>query len=333
MSKVAVNIVTWNSSEYIPTCLDAVRRQTYRDIEITVLDNGSSDGIGSTLAPYLEHGIKLIQNPCNIGYAAAHNQLIRATDSDFVLTLNPDVRLMPDFVEQLVEAMHGSSKYGAASGQLRSVTREQLLTGAPGANDPLVIDEAGLGILHSRRQYARGYGKPAHTHCTRPALIFGPCGAAAFYRRAMLEDVSVNGEYFDEAFFVHKEDVDLAWRAQLLGWQSYYTPRALGFHVRAFHPGQRRGMSVTIRRHALKNRWLMAVKNEVAGTFLPDLPRILLYELQIFGYLLLKEQDALSAYIDFLRLLPQAIQWRRVIQQRVQTKKSDIYRWFDEGAE
>lgn len=124
-----------------------------------------------------------------------------------------------------------------------------------------------MGILRTRRQYARGYQQEASAQYTQATPVFGPCGAAAFYRRAMLEDIRIEDDYFDTAFFVHKEDVDLAWRAQLLGWGSYYEPRAVGYHVHTFHPGQRKTMSVAIRRHAIKNRWLMAVKNESAQTF------------------------------------------------------------------
>lgn len=328
MARVAINIVTWNSSDYIQVCLDAALAQTHPEIQITVLDNGSTDSTLSCLAPYLERGVRLIRNPNNTGYAAAHNQLIRATEGDYVLTLNPDVRLSPIFVERLVKALEESPQYGAASGQLRAVSREQFLVGEPEALQPYRIDEAGMGILRSRRQYARGYQHLTAERYAQPTPIFGPCGAAAFYRRTMLEDIAINQEYFDDAFFVHKEDVDIAWRAQLLGWPSYYVPSAVGYHVRTFHPGQRKGISVEIRRHAIKNRWLMAVKNETPQTFLLDLPYILTYDLQIIAYLLLFEHDSLPAFIDFFKLLPRAVQWRKIIQPRARLHAREVHRWF-----
>ena len=328
MPRVAINIVTWNSKDYIQTCLDAALKQTYQDLAITVLDNDSSDGTISCLAPYLDAGIGLIPNSGNDGYAAAHNKLIRMTDSEYVLTLNPDVRLRPDFVEKLVMALDGSPNYGSASGQLLSITREQFLERNFADDHPFRIDEAGMGIHKSRRQYMRGRRNHVGKSCTEFTSIFGPGGAAAFYRRTMLEDVCINDEYFDESFFVHKEDVDLAWRAQLLGWESCYTPLAVGYHVRGFHPGQRKRMSVEIRRHAIKNRWLMAVKNELALEFLLDMPHILLYDMQILGYMLLFERDSLPAFLDFLKLLPRAMQWRRIIHRRGQTRTNYMSRWF-----
>lgn len=333
MSRVAINIVTWNSQDYIERCLDAVLKQSYQDMTVTILDNCSSDGTVPAIAPYLPKGINLIQNSSNKGFAAAHNLLIKATDSEYVLVLNPDVYLRSDFVAQLIQAIEISSAYGAACGQLRAASREQLLSGEFETAHPPRIDEAGMGILRSRRQYPRGYQQRAEKRYLQPELVFGVCGAAAFYRRSMLEDICVNGEYFDEAFFIHKEDVDLAWRAQLLGWKSYYTPCAIGYHVRTFHPGQRKSMPSEIRRHAVKNRWLMAVKNERVETLLPDLPRIFLYELQIFAYLLLFERDSLPAYVDFVKLLPHALRWRRILQRRVQTSGSSIRHWFRETAE
>jgi GT2 family glycosyltransferase len=328
MPRVAINIVTWNSKDYIQTCLDAALKQTYQDLLITVLDNDSSDGTISCLAPYLDAGVGLIPNSRNDGYAAAHNKLIRATDSDYVLTLNPDVRLRPNFVEQLVTALENSPQYGSASGQLLSVPSQQFRE-IDLANDyPFRIDEAGMGIYKSRRQYMRGYKKPVGESCAEFASIFGPGGAAAFYRRAMLEDVCINDEYFDESFFVHKEDVDLAWRAQLLGWDCCYVPLAVGYHVRGFHPGKRKRMSVEIRRHAIKNRWLMAVKNERTREFLLDTPHILLYDIQILGYMLLFERDSLPAFIDFMKLLPRAMQWRRLIHHRGRGRTNYMSRWL-----
>lgn len=328
MPRVAINIVTWNSSEYILICLEAAMRQTFQDVTITVLDNGSTDHTLSCLAPYLDEGIRLMRNSRNEGYAAAHNQLICATDSEYVLTLNPDVHLMPDFVEQLVAKLDTLPRYGAASGQLRAIARERFLTGEPGATTQYRIDEAGMGILRTRRQYARGYQSQAAEHYAQPAPIFGPCGAAAFYRRAMLDDICIEGDYFDVAFFVHKEDVDLAWRAQLLGWPSTYVPNAVGYHVRTFHPGLRKNMSVEIRRHAIKNRWLMAVKNETLPTFFRHLPYIAPYELKILAYLFLFERDSLPALVDFARLLPRALRWRKLIHTRARASDQEMRQWF-----
>jgi len=77
----------------------------------------------------------------------------------------------------------------------------------------------------------------------------------------MIEDVSLGGEFFDPDFFVYREDADVAWRAQLMGWRCLYTPHARGYHVRSVLPGNRRALPGIINMHSVKNRFLMRIKN------------------------------------------------------------------------
>src|SRR5437870_10752048 len=125
MPRVTVDIVTWNSQEYINTCLDSVLQQTYRDLAITVVDNASQDASVSIVESYADRGVKLIRNTTNEGYAPAHNQAILASDSQFILNLNPDVILFPTFVEQMVAAIEERPEIGSAAGKLLSISREQ----------------------------------------------------------------------------------------------------------------------------------------------------------------------------------------------------------------
>jgi GT2 family glycosyltransferase len=144
----------------------------------------------------------------------------------------------------------------------------------------------------------------------------------------MLEDVAYRGEYFDELFVTHKEDVDLAWRAQLLGWDSIYVPEAVAYHVRGFRPGERTGVDAALRRDAVKNRWLMMVKDEIPVLALRDLPFISMYEVGIFGFLVLRERSSLPAIRAFLRLLPEALRRRKDLQQRRKRGFRQMSRWF-----
>ncbi len=91
--------------------------------------------------------------------------------------------------------------------------------------------------------------------------MFGATAAAALYRRAMIDDISLDGEFFDSDFFVYREDADVAWRAQLMGWKCLYAPYARGYHVRKVLPGNRRALPPEINMHSVKNRFLMRIKN------------------------------------------------------------------------
>src|SRR5579871_2507756 len=102
---VAVTIVTYNSGRFIKRCLESVLDQNYPFKEIIVIDNNSTDGTIDILEPFDgREGCRIVYNEENIGFAAAQNQAIALSDSEWVLTLNPDVLLLPDFIETLVLA-------------------------------------------------------------------------------------------------------------------------------------------------------------------------------------------------------------------------------------
>ena len=160
------------------------------------------------------------------------------------------------------------------------------------------------------------------------ARIFGPDGAAAVYRRAMLEDISIGGEVFDEDFFMHKEDIDICWRAQLRGWESAYVPKAVAHHIRHFRPGKRQDVPPTMRSDALRNRYLMMIKNEIPRHLLRDLPRVLIYDLGTFSYVMLNERGSLGAYRSAWRLRRRMLEKRRLIQARKMVPWQYMRQWF-----
>ncbi|MFN8452669.1 MAG: glycosyltransferase family 2 protein, partial [Anaerolineae bacterium] len=223
---ISVHIVTFNSAATLRACLEGLRAQAFVDYEAHVFDNASTDDTRQIIR---DAGIHLVESSDNLGYAQAHNRLIDQTESTYVLTLNPDVYLLPEFLGAMARALDANPALGAAAGRLLRV--DQL------GETPAVIDSAGLAMRRSRRQRLLGENTPVEPYPTEPCPIFGPDGAAAFYRRAMLDDVRVLGEVFDSDFFMHKEDVDLCWRARLRGWESVCVPDAVAHHVRAFRPG------------------------------------------------------------------------------------------------
>ena len=111
------------------------------------------------------------------------------------------------------------------------------------------------------RHLDRGSQEVDNGHYLQYEYVFGATAAAALYRRAMIEDISLDGEFFDSDFFVYREDADVAWRAQLMGWKCLYAPYARGYHVRKVLPGNRRALPPEINMHSVKNRFLMRIKN------------------------------------------------------------------------
>jgi GT2 family glycosyltransferase len=329
--RFSISIVTHNSATTIDSCLAAVYAQEYRDFSVTVIDNGSTDDTLAHLDRWSHHGFRLMTMGRNLYYARAHNIGIRESDSDFVLTLNPDVVMRPDYLGEVARAFELSTTIGSVNGKLLLLlsppaSLEEVLALRP---SDMVIDGAGLMMLRSRRPFLRCYRQPAASHCLQPCYIFGVDGACAAFRRAMLEDTAIDGEYFDEDFVIYREDVDLAWRAQLYGWDSYYVPTALAYHVRGFHLGQsRRSIPAYIKRQSVKNGWLLVIKNDTPRDLVQTAPMFVLYQAKILAGLLTIEQSSLRAVADTIALLPRMRQKRRTIQSRRIRSRDDMQAWF-----
>jgi GT2 family glycosyltransferase len=319
---VRVALVTYNSSRYIRRCLEAVFGQKGVTIEIVVVDNGSSDG---TLEILREYGgrIRLIQTGRNLGFAAAQNRAIRsARHAAWVLTLNPDVLMPPEFVRALVDAGSADSSAGTVCGKLLSI--------GPGF-EPLPegrIDSAGIYFTPNMRHFDRGWREPDGINYGRAEYVFGASAAAALYRREMIDDVSVQGEFFDPDFFVYREDADVAWRAQLLGWRCLYTPNAVAYHVRTVTPENRRRLPGFINMHSVKNRFLMRIKNATPGLYrrywLPMTAR----DVIVMAASLFWEPSSLPAFWRIAKCLPRALEQRREIMARRRSSDEEIAAWF-----
>lgn len=307
-STVSVHIVTYNSECDIANCINAVLLQNYPIQQIVVVDNASSDGTIEQVelinAEIKDSGtaLHLFRNTDNTGFALAHNAAIDQTDTDYCLVLNPDVTLAPDYVSRLVAVMEANLRIGSATGKL-------LLK-----RDSSLVDSTGLRMNRARRAFDRGMEEPAE-HWNESGEVFGVSGAAAMYSRRMIEDICVDGEFFDGDFFAYKEDVDVAWRARLYGWTAYYDAEALGYHERGWKPSGRGGKALFIRRISYINRYKMLYKNEPARTLPFTLAVSLPYEIAAHGYMLLKERDLFGAWKLFRKQCRNLRRKRKEIQR------------------
>ncbi len=315
---VSIGLVTWNSAAHLPGCLSALARQEYTNFELIVVDNASTDHSLELVAQYYP-GAKVIRNTANTGFCHAHNQAIQASKGVYYLPLNPDVEMDMRYVSSLVNALENLQKYGLAAGKLLLKPQDENLPR---------IDSTGLFLDRRRRQYLRGHGEFDQGQYDKPGEVFGVDGAAPLYQREMLEDIKMDMQYFDESFFAHKEDVDLAWRARLFGWGCWYQPLAVAYHQRSFRPGQREVVSPGIRVDAIKNRYLLLIKNETAAGWHRDWFHILWYDLKILAYLCLFERSSLKAFSLLWHDWPRIQALRRAIARRTRVQSADILTWF-----
>lgn len=318
---VSVTVVTYNSSRVIQRCLEAVLRQEGPSFEVVVVDNASTDGTRAILGSF-QKLVRVVYNQRNIGFAAAQNQAIAATSGKWVLTLNPDVLLLPGFLNRLLEASRADPSVGTVCGKLRAIGPEF----AP-LREPL-LDSTGIYFTPSMRHFDRGWHEPDEGRFDQMEYVFGASAAAALYRREMIEDVAEGRDFFDPDFFAYREDADLAWRARLLGWNCLYAPEAAAYHVRRVAAGNRHEVPAVINMHSVKNRFLMRVKNMTGGLYrrywLPATARDLL----VLGGCLLWEPSSLPAFWHIARCLPAALRKRRSIMQRRRVSDAELARWF-----
>lgn len=306
----SVCIVTYNSASDIETCIEAVLRQSYPVKRIVVVDNASADHTVEVVGRFGDP-VHLMANKENVGFAAGQNQAIRHADADYMLVLNPDVELGPDYVRLIVDWMERHPDTGSATGQLVL------------ASDPSVMDSAGIEMDWKRRAWDLGGGEQA-ADWERSRAIFGVSGAAAVYSRKMIEDISMDGQFFDEAYFAYKEDVDVAWRAQLLGWSSHYVAEAKAVHKRGWkYEGRqsRKRVPLFLRRHSYQNRLFTIVKNEPLPRLLLNLPRLAALELAQAGYIVLFEPGLAKCWLTILRRLPRLLRQRYGLQKRISQRR------------
>ena len=254
-----------------------------------------------------------------MGFAAAHNQGIRLAVGEYYLALNPDVEMTPTFIEELLKAMALDPQVGSVSGKLLRFAR---------VNGTHLIDSTGIYMTPSLRHLDRGSGQPDHGQYNRLQYVFGASGAAALYRRRMLEDVSLDGEYFDEDFFAYREDADLAWRAQLMGWKALYTPHAVATHERKVLPERRRSLPEAINMHSVKNRFLLRIKNQTLLEFIALLLPSLWRDLQVVGYVVLFERSSLPGLVFVARHHGRVRSKRKRVMSQRRAKGWEMLRWF-----
>jgi len=318
---VSVTIVTYNSGRFIKRCLKSVLSQRYGLKEVIIIDNASTDGTIDILEQF-EDRCQIHYNEENAGFAAAQNQAIRLAGGDWVLTLNPDVLLLPNFIQAMVDAGQFDPKIGAVCGKLLTMSAHFEIPERP------VVDSTGIYFNPMLRHLDRGSQEVDNGHYLHYEYVFGATAAAALYRRAMIEDISLDGEFFDSDFFVYREDADVAWRAQLMGWKCLYVPYARGYHVRKVLPGNRRALPAYINMHSVKNRFLMRLKNISSDLYRRNWFSITGRDILVVMCCLLREHTSLKAFWFLLRNWSRFRAKREMIQRARRVDDEYMASWF-----
>ncbi|HEX6206296.1 MAG TPA: glycosyltransferase family 2 protein [Solirubrobacterales bacterium] len=217
-ASVAVVIPSWNSAGLLPRCLDSLSGQGV-ELELMVVDNGSSDGSVELLR---ERGVPHVSLPENAGFAAAVNLGAARTAAPAVLALNADTVLEPGAVGRLAEALAADPGLGGVQPRIL-----QLEPGTEGDVSRARLYSRGMALSADGRAFEEGAGEAQDSRSATAREVFGVCGAACLLRRQLFEQL---GGY-DERYFAFYEDVDLNVRARIGGWRFAYVPEAVVWHV------------------------------------------------------------------------------------------------------
>lgn len=303
-------IVAHAAYDELGACLSTVARQSAPPAAVLVTDTGVEPGRLDSIAS--AHPGVVFEKRDNRGWGAGVNRVLRwvdrfHADATYVLLLNPDVELAPDFAAILAGASERRPRVALASGKLLR----------PGGT---ILDSAGIHLPRHRRPRDRGSEQPDSGRYERAELIFGVSGAAMWLRRAAVADLAIDGEVVDEDFFAYQDDTDLCWRANLLGWQVLYEPAAVAIHHRGWRRERRSEIDITVRRHSFKNHYLQIIKNERGLDLLKNLPWIAVWEGLRLGFAVLRDPGILPGYLAAWRAAPAAFRKRRSLHARVRSR-------------
>lgn len=209
--KITIIIPNYNGLHFMEPCFAALERQTCKDYEILVVDNGSTDGSPEWLK---EHEIPSIFLPDNTGFSGAVNTGIRAAKTEYVILLNNDTEPEPDYAAELLKAIEASPRIFSVSPKMIQLYHKELM------------DDGGDMYSIMGWAYQRGVGQEVERY-DRPCHIFSSCAGAAIYRRKVFEKIGL----FDEMHFAYLEDIDVGYRAKIAGYYNRYCPTAKVYHV------------------------------------------------------------------------------------------------------
>lgn len=247
---VSVLIPNWNGRQVLPDCLYSLTRQTFRDFEIILVDNASEDeSLQFVREKHPE--VKIVQLGMNSGFGKAINAGAMEARGEYIALLNNDTRADSLWLEELCRKLDNEKDVHFCSCKILNFYRKDYICelGQFYCKDGTIV-QIGAGL------------RDTGTLDGIVKKIFGPCGAAAIYRKSIFEEIGG----FDESFFLYFEDVDFNFRAQLRGYTCHYVPTGVVFHRSGFSTSR----MPDVYRHMIRNRISVMIKNMPEQLFIQN---------------------------------------------------------------
>ena len=321
---ISVIICNWNGRHLLEECLESLKKQSFRDFEVIVVDNGSTDGSVELLESNYSDFAGLLKLDRNYGFAGGNNRGIEQSRGKYIVLLNNDTSADMRWLEELYNAMERGPEVGMCASKLLVYDQRDLID----AVGHLMYPD---GLNRGRGRFEKDVGQ-----YDRLEEVFFPPGCGAIYSRRMLDEIGL----FDEDFFSYGDDTDIGLDGRLAGWKCLYVPGAVVYHKISGSAGRYSEFKAF---HVERNRVWIAVK------YFPTVPLILSvyhtavrFALQAYGALAGKgasgkfadESSAwrlvvvlFRAYCSALRGLPRMWSKRRQIRrlQRVSDKEFALW--------
>jgi len=284
--------------KYLEMVLGTLSRQRFRDFDVTVVDNGSTDGSVDYLRQRWPE-VRVVELAENTGFPTAINRGLETSRGRYVALLNNDIELSPDWLELLVAELERDPKVGFVTGKIMRY------------DDRDVIEQAGHDFFTCGHFEPRGLDQRDRGQYDERGPTTIVTAAAALYRREAL----ARAGNFDDDYFLYCEDGDACLRMLLCGYSGLYVPEPKAFHVRGGTIG---AQSELPRFYLVRNTLITLLKDLPASILLRAAPKVLLYQYQQLAWAR-KEgfaRTVLRAYGSFLRTVPSTLRKRRLIQRR-----------------
>lgn len=306
---ISVIILNWNGRKLLQACLQSLGNQTEADFETIVVDNGSHDGS----AQWLHHqwpNVRLLALTHNRGFSGGVNAGLHVARGEYLVLLNNDASPTPDFIAQLIAPLRSDPAVGASAGVMTFAHQPQQIASAGMCiyRDGVALDDWSLQAVAAL---------PAD-----PTPVWGASGGAVAYRRAALSTIGI----FDEGYFAYLEDVDLAWRLRLHGWETMLAPLAQARHVYSATGGEGSPFKDWL---VARNRWRVIWRCVPTPILRRDWCLMLQYDLLACAQAVLRGRwTTITGRIATARDYPSLSAQRRRIQSRRTASVAELDHWL-----
>ncbi len=304
---VSIIIVNWNGGKIFEECLKSLAKIDYKNYELIVVDNASTEKLPKTLK------YKLIQNNSNTGFAPANNQGVKIAKGKYILLLNNDTKVAKNFLSILVEKMESDLTIGVIQPKIYMMDNQKHL------------DNVGSFFTKTGFLVHLGYGEKDNKKFDKELEVFSVKGACMLVRKEIIDKVGL----FDAEFVSYFEETDFCWRVWLLGFRCIFYPATYIYHKVGFT--SKRLEVITVNYHSLKNRIATLIKNLNTRNLFLILPlHLTILKTLMFYHLCKLEFKKANMYWDAviwnISNIKKTLQKRRTVQKNRKVSDSFIFK-------